>query len=186
MLTFDVVQSLQASLHLYGRYKTLGDKYGKQRKMVDVAKQEKAQADKAVEELTRKNLALEKELSEMKVDRDRHSLESTEARAALIEEQHNVAALKAQLTSIASAALIKAKAELYKEYMSGQHANWSREEMEEMVEAYEEMCRLEADDNALPEGDDVVGLPPVDDQSTVNQSPADPVDAASTLDPPAI
>ena len=113
-------------------------------------------------------------------------MESTEARAALIEEQQNVAALKAQLTSRASAALIKAKAELYKEYMSGQHANWSREDMEEMIEAYEEMCRLEADDNALPEGDDVVGLPPVDDLSTVNQSPADPVDAASTLDPPAI
>ena len=156
----------------------MGDKYGKQRKLVDVTKQEKAQADKAVEELTRKNLALEKELSEMKAERDRHSLESTEARAALIEEQHNVAALKAQLTSIASAALIKVKAELYKEYMSGQHANWSREEMQEMVETYDEMRRLEEDDNAIPE--DAVN------PSIVNQSPADPANAASTLDPPAI
>ena len=164
----------------------MGDKYGKQRKLVDVTKQEKAQTDKAVEELTRKNLTLEKELREMKADRDRHSLESTKARAALIEEQHNVAALKAQLTSIASAALIKAKAELYKEYLSCQHANWSREEMQEMIEAYDEMRRLEEDDNALPEGADVAGLPPVVDPSTVKQSPADPVDAASTLDPPAI
>ena len=180
------MQSLQASLHLYGRYKLLGDKYGKQRKLVDVTKQEKAQADKAVEELTRKNLALEKELSDLKADRDRHSLESTEARAALIEEQHNVAALKAQLTSIASAALIKAKAELYKEYMSGQHANWSREEMLEMIEANDEMRRLEEEDNALDKGADVAGLPPVDDPSNVNQSPADPVDAASTLDPPVV
>ena len=180
------MQSLQASLHLYGRYKLLGDKYGKQLKLVDVTKQEKAQADKAVEELTRKNLALEKELSDLKADRDRHSLESTEARAALIEEQHNVAALKAQLTSIASAALIKAKAELYKEYMSGQHANWRREEMLEMIEANDEMRRLEEEDNALDKGADVAGLPPVDDPSNVNQSPVDPVDAASTLDPPAI
>ena len=164
----------------------MGDKYGKQRKLIDVTRQEKAQADKAVEELTRKNLALEKELSEMKADRDRHSLESTEDRAALIEEQHNVVALKAQLMSIASAALIKAKAELYKEYMSGQHANWSLEEMQEMVETYDEMRRLEEGDNALPEGADVAGLQPTVDPPIDNQSPADPTEAASLLDPPAV
>ena len=64
----------------------MNDKCGKQRKMIDVMKLDKAKVDKAAEDLERKNLALAKELEEVKAERDRHSSESTEARAALAEE----------------------------------------------------------------------------------------------------
>ena len=51
--------------------------------MIDVMKLEKAKVDTAAGELERKNLTLEKEFKEMKAERDRNSLESTEARTAL-------------------------------------------------------------------------------------------------------
>ena len=54
--------------------------------MNDIIKVEKAKVDKAVEELERKNLALEKELNEVKAERDRQSQESTKARAATVEQ----------------------------------------------------------------------------------------------------
>ena len=207
MWTVVVMQALQASLHLHGRYKTLNDKCGKQRKMIDVMKLEKAKVDTAAGELKSKNLTLEKELKDMRAERDRHSLELVEARAALAEEQRLVAGLKDQVMKIASVAMCKAKAELYKEYLAGEHSGWNRDEMQEMVETYEEMCRLEElspeqddeqvlDENQLTQdvgaGDiplndlPVIDPPPVDDtivdQSGVDQSHA--ADDASRLDPP--
>jgi hypothetical protein len=201
MITFVAVQSLQTSLHLHGRYRGLSDKYGKQRKLIEVMKQEKAKVDSAAEELKGKNSTLEKELEDMRAERDRQSLELAEARAALVEEQRLVAGLKDQVMNVASVAMCKAKAELYREYLAGDHRNWNRDEMQEMVEACEEMCRLEElspgqneeqvlDENQLSQGvgagdNPLNDLPVVDpslaDATNVNQPPADDT---TRLDPP--
>ena len=164
--------------------------------MIDVMKLEKAKVDAAAGELKSKNSALEKELREIKAERDRHSLELAEARAALTEEQRLVAGLEDQVMKVASVALCKAKAELYKEYLAGEHSSWNREEMQEMVETYEEMCRLEGlsseqNDEQAPTRDAGAGDIPLDDHPVVDPPPVDAVvdqshsGDAARLDPPA-
>ena len=59
------------------------------------------------------------------------------------EKEGVVASLEDELTSIASIAICKARAELFKEYLSGQHVDWKQEEMQEVIDACEEMLRLE-------------------------------------------
>ena len=120
--------------------------------MNDVIKVEKAKVDKAAEEFERKNLALEKELKEVRAERDQQSHESTKARVAFAEKQCLVADLKEQLLSIASAAICKAKTELYKDYLSGEHTKWNSVDIKEMINTYEEMRRLE--ESSLEEGEE--------------------------------
>ena len=178
---------------------TIADRCGKQKKSIDVLKLEKAMVDKTVEELQGKNTALEKKLLEVKAVRDRYAQESTEARAEVDEQKSLVCALEEQLSTIAATAICKAKAELYQEYLSGNHKKWDVAMMQEMIDLYEEMKRMEEtspgkndeqtlDENALREGANAVDLPlvekPLVDSTLVDPS-ANLSTAASTVDPPA-
>jgi hypothetical protein len=121
----------------------MGDRFGKQKKLIDVLKMEKAKSDKTVEELQQKNMTLEKELLEVKAARDQHAKESTDARAEVVEQKKLVVALEDRLTTIAASAICKAKAELFQQYLSGNHDKWDVDMMKEMVDLYEEEKRME-------------------------------------------
>ncbi|KAK0580585.1 hypothetical protein LWI29_003774 [Acer saccharum] len=136
-------QALQAQLYLRDRYKSTNDKCQKLKKVNDVLKADKAKADAHLNDLEQKVSVLENNLKSMEEERDRHREESTKARAMVAEKDGQVASLEDQITSIASIAICKARAELFKEYLSGQHINWDRAEMQEVIDTCDEMLRLE-------------------------------------------
>ncbi|KAK0585021.1 hypothetical protein LWI29_022335 [Acer saccharum] len=113
------------------------------KKANDTLKADKAKVNSALKELKQKCIALEKDLKDKEEERDRYREESTKAKAVVVEQERLVADLKEQPASIAAAAMCKARAEVFKEYLSSEHVNWSREEMQEVVDTYEKMLRLE-------------------------------------------
>ena len=86
--------------------------------------------------------------------------------------------MEAQLQSIAAAATVRARAELFKDFLAGGSAKWDQKEMQEEVDAYEEELKLEAE--GAEETDDPVDKFPFDIDNLAN---ADPSTAA--IDPPA-
>ncbi|KAK0590525.1 hypothetical protein LWI29_028418 [Acer saccharum] len=125
---------LQAQLHLHDRYKMVSDKCVKFKKANDTLKADKAKVDNALKELEQKYITLEKNLKGKEEERDQHLEESTKAKAVVVKQKRLVTELKEQLTSIANTTMCKAKAEIFKEYLSGEHVNWSHEEMQEVID----------------------------------------------------
>jgi hypothetical protein len=184
-------------LQLQERFKTIADRCGKQKKSIDVLKIEKAMVDRTVAELQGKNAVLEKELAEVKEAKDRYAQESTEARAEVDKQKGIVVALEDRLTTIAATAICKAKAELFQQYLSGNHDKWDIDMMKEMVALYEEMKMMEESspgqdeqalvENATPEDTNAVDPPLIDPhlaESTAAAVPANPP-TATNVDSPA-
>ncbi|KAK0570954.1 hypothetical protein LWI29_008929 [Acer saccharum] len=167
-------QALQAQLYLRDRYKSTNDKCQKLKKVNDALRAEKAKADARLNDLEQKVFVLENNLKSMEEERDRHREESTNARAMVAEKEGQVASLEDQLTSIASIAICKARAELFKEYLSGQHVNWNQAEMQEVIDTCEEMLRL---DEPSPEEEADAGEnadKTLEQSTSVNDDAADP------------
>ena len=138
-----LLQALQTQLYLRDRYKSTNDKCQKLKKVNEALRAEKATAVARLKDLEQKVSVLENNLKSTEEERDRYREESTTARAMVAEKEGVVASLEDELTSIASIAICKARAELFKEYLSGQHVNWKQEEMQEVIDACEEMLRLD-------------------------------------------
>ncbi|KAK0589377.1 hypothetical protein LWI29_013417 [Acer saccharum] len=136
-------QALQAQLYLRDRYKLVSDKCAKFKKANDTLRADKAKVDASLKDLEQKVSVLENNLKGMEEERDRYREESTKAKAIVVEKECLVTNLEDQLTSIASVAICKARAELFKEYLSGEHINWNCAEMQEVIDTCEEMLRLE-------------------------------------------
>ena len=146
-------QILQAQLHLHGRYKSVSDRYSKLKKSSDLLKADKAKSDKAVKDLELENLAQGEELKRAREEVDRLTQELTKSKGAAAEQELQIAALEGQVQSIASAATVRARAELFKQYLAGENAQWDQQGMQDEVDAYEEELKLEAE--LAAEGDDV-------------------------------
>ncbi|KAK1568563.1 hypothetical protein Q3G72_026020 [Acer saccharum] len=153
---------LQAQLHLHDRYKMVSDKCAKFKKANDTLKADKAKVDNALKELEQKYITLEKNLKGNEEERDRHLKESTKAKAVVVKQKRLVTELKEQLTSIATTTMCKARAEIFKEYLSNEHVNWSHEEMQEVIDTYEEMLRLEQSSPGEAVGEDKAAQGDVD------------------------
>ena len=140
-------------MHLHGRYKSVSDRYSKLKKSSDLLKADKAKSDKAVKDLELENLAQGEELKRAREEVDRLTQELAKSKEAAAEQELQVAALEGQVQSIASAATVRARAELFKQYLAGENAQWDQQEMQDEVDAYEEELKLEAE--LAAEGDDV-------------------------------
>ena len=79
---------------------------------------------------------------------DRRLEESTKYKADIVEKDNLIVALQDQLESIAAATMCKARAEIFKEYMSGDYVKWNREGMQEEIDLYEEMRKLDESTSA--------------------------------------
>ena len=130
-------------MYLRDRYKSTSDKCLKFKKVNNALKADKAKADARLKDLEQKVSVLENDLKSMEEERDRYCEELKKAKAIVVEKESLVTSLEDQLTSIASVAICKARAELFKEYMSGEHINWDRAEMQEVIDSCDEMLRLE-------------------------------------------
>ena len=162
----------------------VSDSCAKFKKVNDTLKADKAKVDSALKELKQKCTALEKDLKDKEEERDQHRDESIKAKAVVVEQKRLVVDLKERLASIAAAAMCKAKAEVFKEYLSGDHVNWSREEMQEVVDTYEEMLRLEESSPGEAAGDEEDAEKDV--EKSLNESLVNTVGPSDTVaDPPA-
>ncbi|KAK1576519.1 hypothetical protein Q3G72_014639 [Acer saccharum] len=172
-------QALQTQLHLSDRYKLVSDKCEKFKKANDTLQADKAKVDASLKDLEQKVSVLENNLKGMEEERDRYREESTKAKVIVVEKECLVTSLEDQLTSIASAAMCKAKVEIFKEYLSGEHINWKREEMQEVIDICEEMLRLEGSSSEEGAGETEAAGGDVDktlnDTTSPNDNVADPL-----------
>ncbi|KAK0595506.1 hypothetical protein LWI29_007323 [Acer saccharum] len=173
-------QALQAQLHLRDRYKLVSDKCAKFKKANDTLRADKAKVDASLKDLEQKVSVLENNLKGMEEERNRYCEESTKAKAIVVEKECLLTSLEDQLTSIASAAMCKARAEIFKEYLSGEHINWKREEMQEVIDTCEEMLKLEGSSSEEGAGETEAAGGDVDKTLNDTTSPNDNV-----ADPPA-
>ncbi|KAK0580877.1 hypothetical protein LWI29_007334 [Acer saccharum] len=142
-----------AELHLHDMYKLVSDKCAKFRKANDVLKADKAKVDISLKELEQKVVALEGDLKGVEDERNRYREESSKAKADVVEQERLVVALKEQLKSITFAAICKARADIFREYMASKHINWNHEEMQEVIDTCEEMLRFEGSSPGEEAGD---------------------------------
>ncbi|KAK0608710.1 hypothetical protein LWI29_034894 [Acer saccharum] len=114
-------QAYQATLHLHGRYKAINDKSVALRKV-----------------------ALEEEL---KNERAGHQAEVARLNEAAGQQDKTIEVLRERALSISVEAVCKTRAELFKEYLSGDHLKWNPQTMQEEIDMYEEMRRLKLEES---------------------------------------
>ena len=96
-------------------------------------------------------MAMEEELKGLN---DQHQAELMRVKEEAKEKDQVVEDLKKRLMSMAADATCKARAELFKEYLSGVHASWYSKKMQDEVDAYEEMEHLNLEKSLV--GADIV------------------------------
>ncbi|KAK0600377.1 hypothetical protein LWI29_014374 [Acer saccharum] len=129
-------QAYQATLHLHGRYKAINDKSVALRKAGDALKVENAKLSTEKSVIEQQKIALEEAL---KNERDRHQAEVVKLKEVADQQDQTIEALRERALSIAVEAVCKTRAELFKEYLSGDHSKWNPQEMQEEIDIYEEM-----------------------------------------------
>ncbi|KAI9199021.1 hypothetical protein LWI28_026063 [Acer negundo] len=129
-------QAYQATLHLHGRYKAINDKSVALRKAGDALKAENAKLSTEKSLIEQQKVALEEELRN---ERARHQAEVAKLKEAAGQQDQTIEALRERALSIAVEAVCKTRAELFKEYLSGDHSKWNPQTMQEEIDIYEEM-----------------------------------------------
>ncbi|KAK4834671.1 hypothetical protein QYF36_026581 [Acer negundo] len=137
-------QAYQATLHLHGRYKAINDKSVALRKAGDVFKAENAKLSTEKSLIEQQKVALEEEL---RSERARHQAEVAQLKEAADQQDQTIEALREKALSIAVEAVCKTRAELFKEYMSGDHSKWNPQTMQEEINIYEEMQSLKLEES---------------------------------------
>ena len=106
------------------------------RKASDALKAENAKLSTEKSVMEQQKIALEEAL---KNERDRHQAEVAKLKEADDQQVQTIEALRERALSIAVEAVCKARAELFKEYLSGAHSKWNPQGMQEEIDTYEEM-----------------------------------------------
>ncbi|KAI9186512.1 hypothetical protein LWI28_018001 [Acer negundo] len=132
-------QAYQATLHLHGRYKAINDKSVALRKAGDALKAENAKLSTEKSLIEQQKVTLEEELRN---ERARHQAEVAKLKEAAGQQDKTIEALRERAMSIAVEAVCKTRAELFKEYLLGDHSKWNPQTMQEEIDIYEEMQRL--------------------------------------------
>ena len=138
----------------------VSEKMSKLRKANDVFKATNATLTKEKTVLEEQKAAVE---ADLQVERSRHLAELTLAKEEIAQQDQVVGELRNRLLSIAAEAVCKTRAEMFKEYLSGAHAKWNPQEMQEEVDTYDELLRLNLEESQ--EG-------AIDGQDVDNQNPA--------------
>ncbi|KAK1568140.1 hypothetical protein Q3G72_021088 [Acer saccharum] len=171
-------QAYQATLHLHGRYKAINDKSVALRKVGDALKAENAKLSTEKSLVEQQKVALEDEL---KNERARHQAEVARLNEAAGQQDKTIEALRERALSIAVEAVCKTRAELFKEYLSGDHSKWNPQTMQEEIDMYEEMQRLKLEESQGVGVDrDVQNV----DENLGDDASLDKDDAAATDGPP--
>ncbi|KAK0600572.1 hypothetical protein LWI29_016219 [Acer saccharum] len=137
-------EAYQATLHLHGRYKAINDKSVALCKVGDALKAENAKLSTEKSLIEQQKVALEEEL---KNERARHQAEVARLNEAASQQDKTIEALRERALSIAVEAVCKTRAELFKEYLSGDHLKWNPQTMQEEIDMYEEMQRLKLEES---------------------------------------
>ncbi|KAI9194614.1 hypothetical protein LWI28_007573 [Acer negundo] len=137
-------QAYQATLHLHGRYKAINDKSVALRKAGDALKAENAKLSTEKSLIEQQKTALEDELRN---ERARHQAEVAQLKEAAGQQDQTIEALRERALSIAVEAVCKTRAELFKEYLSGDHSKWNPQTMQEEIDIYEEMQCLKLEES---------------------------------------
>ncbi|KAI9161781.1 hypothetical protein LWI28_020627 [Acer negundo] len=137
-------QAYQATLHLRGRYKAINDKSVALRKAGDALKAENAKLSTEKSLIEQQKAALEEELRN---ERARHQAEVAQLKEATGQQDQTIEALRERALSIAVEAVCKTRAELFKEYLSGNHSKWNPQTMQEEIDIYEEMQHLKLEES---------------------------------------
>jgi hypothetical protein len=123
-------------LQLHDRYMVVSEKMSKLRKTNDAFKAANAMLTKEKAELEEQKAAVE---TDLQVERSRHLAELTLAKEEIAQPDQVVGELRTRLLSIA--------AEMFKEYLSGAHSKWNPQEMQEEVDTYDELQRLNLEES---------------------------------------
>ncbi|KAK0592937.1 hypothetical protein LWI29_028019 [Acer saccharum] len=171
-------QAYQATLHLHGRYKAINDKSVALRKAGDALKAENAKLSTDRSLIEQQRVALEEEL---KNERARHQAEVAKLNEAAGQQDKTIEALRERALSIAVEAVCKTRAELFKEYLSGDHLKWNPQTMQEEIDMYEEMQRLKLEESqGAGVDEDVQNV----DENLGDDTSLDKGEAAATDGPP--
>ena len=165
-------------MNLHGRYKAINDKSVALRKVGDALKEENAKLSTEKRLFEQQKVALEEEL---KNERARHQAEVARLNEAADQQDKTIEALRERALSIAVEAVCKTRAELFKEYLSGDHLKWNPQTMQEEIDMYEEMQRLKLEES---QGAGVDGDVQNVDENLGDDASLDKDDAAATDDPP--
>ena len=131
-------------MQLHDRYMVVSEKMSKLRKTNDAFKAANAMLTKEKAELEEQKAAVE---TDLQVERSRHLAELTLAKEEIAQRDQVVGELRTRLLSIAAEAVCKTRAEMFKEYLSGAHAKWNPQEMQDEVDTYDELQRLNLEES---------------------------------------
>ena len=131
-------------MQLHDRYMVVSEKMSKLRKTNDAFKAANAMLTKEKAELEEQKAAVE---ADLQVERSRHLAELTLAKEEIAQRDQVVGELRTRLLSIAAEAVCKTRAEMFKEYLSGAHSKWNPQEMQEEVDTYDELQRLNLEES---------------------------------------